>query len=188
MEVLNRLYTSINNLDRRQFYQLVVAILASIVLIMTMFTLFYWYKKSGLEEQFITINEQREDVKKILDRAAQVTYQRKEVEKLLEEDGSFKISGYFETVLKQLGLSSKKADTPRVQTQAEQGQYSLDILTASLRELSTKNVVELLSEIGKNPRLYVRELNLKKSRKVVNSLDVTISIAALQPAAIQARG
>jgi hypothetical protein len=47
--------------------------------------------------------------------------------------------------------------------------------------MTTKELTALLQELEKKQRIYINELDIKKITKPANALDITLSIATLQP-------
>lgn len=180
---LDQLYAWLNVLDERQFYQYLIGFFTILVFASGLIGWYYFYTVNRLEQKFSEINTQRQQVKKVLDRAERVRYQRKEVESMLAQDTGFKITRGFQELLDETGLGDKKVGTPTVQSQTEQN-YRIDTLTAQLNGITMEQLTQLLSKLAQNLRVYVRQVDMKRSKKIADTLEVTLTIATLQLAGV----
>jgi len=182
--LVNRFRLFIERLSAHQFYQGLAAIFAAIFLLSIIFGWAYYRTINQLTAEIEHINEQRVVAKKILERAQRVYYQRKEVDELLAQDPNFKIKGDFEELLSKLGLADKKKEDTKAESSGTEDGYSSDILRAHLEGITMKELTTLLQELEKNARLYLKELDIIKSKQPY-SLDAIITIATLQPVSKQ---
>jgi len=183
MEALKPLYTILAQLDSKRFYQYMGGFLG-ILLILSGLLVFYYYRSTNaLIKKIKRINTQREQAQEILGRTKSVVQQRQEVDTLLEEDTDFKIGGYFKEVLSKLGLTQKeKMET--TQTVEREDNYIEQSLNAKFVDMNMKDLTVLLEEIESNPRIYSRELEIKRSEKTPGTIDVTLVIATLLPTTV----
>jgi type II secretory pathway component PulM len=183
---VNRIRIFINNLSSQRFYQGIGIASGILLLLIGLFIWLYFSSINSLQEQLEHLNEQREVVKKILDKEQRVSSQRKEIDELLAKDKDFKIKIYFEDLLdNKLQLKNKISGAIKADSYPTEDGYSSDVLQAHLEGLSMKELVTLLQALESNQRLYFKDLDIIKSKKPVNTLDVTITIATLQPAVKQ---
>jgi hypothetical protein len=180
---ITRIRIFIDNLSTKQFYQALGAVLGGIVVLLCLFGWLYFRSLGSLKMELEHINEQRLVVKKILDRAQRVSSQRKEVDELLAREKDFKIKFYFDDLLETLQLKGKEKGDIKVDSYGTEDGYSSDALQAQFDGLTMKELVTLLQPLEKNQRLYFKELSITKSVKQPHTIDVSLSIATLQPAA-----
>lgn len=167
-------------IDARLFWQLLIGFLTSLTLIL-MFLVYRHYRTINLlQEDIEEINELRKKTRRILTQAHQVQTQRDTVKKLLESNLDFKIGGYFENLLNQLNLSTKK-EMDTISTIDRQDNYRENILNAKFVDMNMKELTELLAELDKNPLIFTKELDIMQSEKKPKTLDVTLTIATLEP-------
>lgn len=182
MHLATRIRVIIRDLTNQQFYQLLLGGLAVLITFSILFSWFYYRTINRIYTDIELINEQRSDIKKILGRAQRVSYQKKEVDKLLAQDKNFKIKGYLQTILTQLNLWDKKTDMSGIQFVDDKDGYITDTIKLELATISMKDLTELLQVLEKNPRLYLKNVEIKKSKKTNGTtLDAIIGIATLQP-------
>lgn len=170
----------VTSLDRQALYRFMGGIVAVIVLLILLVCyLRYSYIEQGLT-RLADINEQREKIKLIVTSAERVKKQREEVDAMLAKDESFTISGYLETVLKKLHLSDKTTIGEHSQVDRENG-YRESTRKIRLTGMNMKQVCELLRELEQNERIYTKELEITRSSRQPQTIDVMLSVATLEP-------
>ena len=182
MEALENIKTFIDELDQKTFYKYLGIALGVITLCVILLMARHYSHINYLKQRINTINGFREDAKQILDKAQYVQQQRKEVDAMLAKDEDFKIIGYFEDLLTKLGLSDKKGVYTPSRIDRDK-QYQESILNATFTGMNMKQVSQLLEEIEKNERIYAKQLEIIKSEKPPRSVNVSLTIATLQPKA-----
>ena len=165
MEFIQKLQLFFDQLDETRFYQYVSIFLVTVGLIMAGLMFQYYRTISSLKKQITAINETREEVRVLLDKAQHVKKEQKDVDEIIALDPNFKIAGYFEEVLTKLGLASKKASKLEVTSPAQEGKYQESVLNARFSDMSMKELTELLKEIEQNKRVFAKELEITTSKK-----------------------
>jgi hypothetical protein len=146
--------------------------------------LIYWQysKTNDLRKKLVAANKQRSEVREILTQDQVVKYQKEIVDRTLKQRKHFKLQDYFENTVQKLRLqNSLKKSTPSVSNLEglrAQG-YSEARVDASLVNLNTKQLVELLDEIEQNTIIYIKNLEINRSGKAP-VIDVMLTIATLQ--------
>ncbi|MBS1986399.1 hypothetical protein JST99_00490 [Candidatus Dependentiae bacterium] len=180
MKWLESIQTYVTSLDRQQLYRLMGGIAGAIaLLIFLVLYLRHSYIEQGFT-QLVDINEQREKIKIIATRAERVKKQRQEVDAMLAKDESFTISGYLEMVLKKLHLSDKTTIGEHSQVDLENG-YRESTRKIILSGMNMKQLSELLRELEQNERIYTKELEITRSSRQPQTIDVMLSVATLEP-------
>jgi len=172
--------TYITGLDRQHLYRFMGGVLVGILVIIL---LVGYIRYSYIEQstaRLNDINEQRERIKIILTSAQRVKKQRQEVDAMLAKDENFTISGYLETVLKKLHLSDKTTIGEHFQVDLENG-YRESTRNIKLTGMNMKEVCELLRELEQNERIYMKELEITRSSRQPQTIDVMLSVATLEP-------
>ncbi len=180
MEIIDKIYSYISNLEEKRFYQYSAGILGFITLLMFAFMFQYYRSVRFLKSEIVRINESREKVQTILDKGQIVKREQREIDAILAKDKNFKIAGYFEDLLAKLGLSDKKASL-EVTTPAGEGKYQETILTGKFTGMTMKELTQLLQELELNKRVFIKELEITASQKIPNTIEATLVVATLEP-------
>jgi len=181
MKFLNKIREKIQNVDEKDFYKYLFIFFSVFVLIILGLILFYYLKINSLKESIEDINQMREtDVRNILMRSEKVRKQRQEVNNLLAKDPGFKILGYYQSLLRELDLTKYfKIATPRPKKLNDT--YRESELIAELAGMNMEQLCRLLQALEDNARITVKSLLIKKSQKTSRAIDVSLTIATLQP-------
>ena len=183
MEFINKIQNFIEKLDKKEFSIYIGSILG-VVLILISFILFNHYRTlNNLQRKISNINEEREATQKVIEKSQYVKKQQETVNAILAQDENFKISGYFQGVLSGLGLENKKGMEQVTSNPRADGNYTETILTAQFSGMNMKQLCELLRKIEEKKRIYSKNLEVTRSKKTPQSLDVSLTIATLQPQA-----
>ena len=180
MKIVNTLYTYLNSLEKKQFYQYIGGLIAIVVILCGGIIFNYYRVTRYLKSEINHLNEQREEIRSILDKARLVKKEQKEIDSILAKDENFKIAGYFEDLLGKLGLSDKTSGKPEITTPTQEGNYQESILQAKFIGITMKNLTELLQEIELNKRVFSKELDIRISQKLPGTIDVTLTIGTLE--------
>ncbi len=181
MEFLNKIQSYLTSLDQKRFYQYIGGALGIVAVVMLLLMFQYYRKISSLKSTIATTNEEREEVKKILDKARQIKKDQKEIDAILAQNPNFKIAGYFEDLTSRLGLAQKRSSVEEVSTVVSEGKYQESVLQAKFTSITMKDLAQLLQEIELNKRVFTKELDITKAQKQANSIDVSLTIATLEP-------
>ncbi|TET34787.1 hypothetical protein E3J61_02380 [Candidatus Dependentiae bacterium] len=182
MEIIDKIYTYISNLDEKRFYQYLIGFLCTIGLLMLLIMFQYYRSVSSLKSEIAQINVAREQARTILDKGQIVKKEQREIDAIIAKDENFKIGQYFEDLLAKLGLSNKvDKDSLEVSSPEREGKYREEVLTAKFSGMTMKELTELLQELEFNKRVFTKELEITASQKPPNSIDVTLTIATLEP-------
>lgn len=181
MEFIEKIQAYLTQMDENKFYQYLLIFLIIVGTLMGGLMFYYYRTTKNLKRQILGINDTREEVRLLLDKAQHVKTEQKEVDELIAQDPNFKIAGYFEDVITKLGLSSKKASKLEVTSPAREGRYQESILNARFSDMTMQELTELLKEIEQNRRVFTKELEITASKKTPNTIDVNLVIATLEP-------
>lgn len=170
------------SLNKKDFKRYAIVYLLSVIGLVALLIFWQSSKANAIKKKINQTNNQRVETREILTQDQAVQKQKKLVDQTLKERKNFKLQHFFGLIIKQLKLQNnlKKSD-PFVSNleQLRSSGYSEVRVEASLVNLNTKQLVELLEEIEKNPIIYVKYLEITKSGKAP-AIDVLITIATLQ--------
>ncbi len=112
MTVLDQIKDYIESLESKHFKQYTLGLCSFLLFASSLLVYRYYSKINTLKKRIATINKKRKEVKDILERYEIVKIQQTEVDTLLAKDKDFKIGGYFNDVIKKLGLQQNKTRDP----------------------------------------------------------------------------
>jgi hypothetical protein len=181
MKVFNTIKQLIASLDKKQFYYVLSGVLVGILCLMAFIMYYQSSRVDYWKKRIRDANEYREGVKAIIAKDLSVSSQRDEVDKMLNENPDFKIDGYFAELLTKFKLIDGHA-TQRTVSYADRGdsKYREVLLNAKFDTMNMRQLCELLDAVEQNKRIYTKELEIIKSKKVPNTIDVNLTIATLQ--------
>ncbi len=180
MKLINNLYDTIHQLDSKEFQRYTLIFLGVCVLLFIGLSVQLYRITSTLSERIVQINDEREDtVQEILEYGADITHQQEELNRILSEELDFKIAGYFDNLLQDLGIANKKVsiETPS-QTRIDDT-YRESTLRAKFDGMNMKELTELLQRLEKNRRIATKQLEVTQSPKQSGLLQVQITIATM---------
>ena len=178
MIVIENIKNYLKNIQEKTFYQYLAGVVGVIVVLCGLIFFLYFRSISNLKQEISNLNDSRDRAKEILDQAEKVQKQRTAVDTILAQEPDFKIAGYISDLLAKKGLK------PTQETAADgyqEGNYLEKLLTIQLQEISMRDLTELLDEIEQKERLYLKEIDINKSKKSPKTIDVTMTIATLLP-------
>ena len=180
MTFFDNIQTRIAALDEKTWYQY-LAIAAGVLLLMIGLILYFYFSSvSKWKDQITEINEQRLEAKRLLDKAEKVYKERAEVTAILAEDPNFKIKEYIQDVLEKIGIfGNVNAENVVIISRADR--YQEHTATYQINGITMKQLTEFLNEIDENKRVFTKELDISKSKKIPRTIDVDIKISTLMP-------
>lgn len=182
MNILKSLQAHISKLDLKTFYIYCGAAAGATLLIIILMIFRFYSAVDTIKKEIDTVNEQREEIQKVLEQHLRVQKQRRAVDEMLKKDEDFKIGGYFRELIAGLGLENKKSvEQAPQQNQTADDKYIEISLSAEFSGMDMKEVCEILNKIDEKERIYTKELNIARSKKIPQKLDVGLVIATLQP-------
>lgn len=181
MELFNNIRNYITNLDQKEFYKITGIALGAVLVIMLGIMYYTHTRVSYWRKRINVINEERDEIRTILEKDQLVTGQRAQVNAMLTENPDFKIQGYFTDLVNKLGFTGNKAPTtsPSLGDRDDQ-EYREALLNAKFDAINMKQLCELLDELEHYDRIYIKELEIIKSKKVADAITVNLTIATLQ--------
>jgi len=174
--ILEKAREYVAGLEENELNRYIVIVIGIIVLLM-MTLLFYHYRTvSNYRLRIKKINQLREEkVQDILARAEYLEKQREEINTILAEDKNFKTIWYFDRVKQKLQLTNKEVREQLSQIERTD-QYLESILNVTFDDIDMKQVTELLKELEENKRIFIKKLDIAKSKKIPQKLEVSMTI------------
>lgn len=182
MKIFKSLQEHISKLELKIFYIYCAAIAAATIIFIGGMIWRFYSKIDDIKRSIETVNEQRDEVQKILEKLSSVTKQRKAVDELLKQNKDFTIGGYFKDLVSELRLEQKKGtEHPIVHHPTPDEKYIEATLSAEFSGIDMKELCDLLEKIEQNELVYTKELSITRSKKTANKIDISLMIATLQP-------
>lgn len=178
LHVIKKYLEYIETLDTQKIIQIVIGICLSIGIMWGVYTWRYIAITKKLQKSLNVLNQQREEARILREKMLQVQNQRQSVDRMLEQEKDFKIAGYMTDLLTKLKLSEKKRMAETSQTDVQET-YKETEMTLSLIDMNMQQLVELLYAIEQKERLYIKRLEIERSKKQPSSIEVQINIATL---------
>lgn len=179
MTFFDKIYAFISSISPREFQWYSLAVFGSIFLFIAFTDIQFYRKSRALLKKIKTLNDDREErVKTILTQGAFIKQQQEEMNRILSEDLDFKIAGYCNALLKKMGLLNKKITETATQADIDQT-HRESTLQIRLEELNMKDLAELLQEFENNKRICIKHLDIAKSSKNPNTIDVLLTITTM---------
>lgn len=180
MTFFETLETRISQLDKKTWYTY-LAITGGILFAIIGAILFFYYSSvSRWEQRIAEINESRQEAKRLLDKAERVHKERAQITALLEQDPNFKILEYIRDVLERTGIAGNVSAESVVPTTGDDN-YQVNVATYQIMGITMRQLTEFLNELEKNPRVFTKELDISKSKKIPRTIDVGVTIATIMP-------
>ncbi len=170
----------IQDLDKKEFQRYLMIFFGIFYALIALLLYFQKRQMWNLEAKLKRVNQQRDEVRSILQEHALINQQRAAVDAILAKDKNFKLPQYFDLLTKHLGLFGYMSKEPVVSEHDLNNGYDEVQLDSAFKDLDIKQVTDLLYKIEQNDRVYTKEIALAKSPKAPK-LDVSLVIATLQP-------
>lgn len=180
MKIMQQIQDVLDAIDTKDFYKYIGGIVVVIVLIFCLLVYRFYSNVNYYKSELNTINNQREEIRDLLEIAALTKEQKQSINALLESDPDFKIAGYFKKVLDQLGLTQKETSSTVVPQERGEQDYNEIVLSAKFTDMTMKELTELLNVLEKNKRIYTKDLEIQRSKKAPKTIEVQLTIATLQ--------
>lgn len=183
MSFFEHIQQRITALDEKNWYQY-LAIAGSIFLVLIGVILFLYFRSiHNWQAELEAINELRQETRRIVTKAIHVQKEKAEITSLLEEDPYFKIQPHVQEALEQAGISMEQnvSAVQKIISTPREDNYLENVATYQLTRITMKQLTEFLTIINQNKRLFIKELEISKSKKFPHTIDVDIKIAAMMP-------
>jgi len=181
MILFKKLNTRLESLSAKTF-SIIGGILISITIAIGGLIIFWHFNAiNHLYEQLEEINALRKDrIQPLLIRAKRVRKEHEKVDALLAQDPNFKIGEVIENILTELHLIDNAVTRNYAETEREE-KYIERVLSMRLENIDMKQLAQLLERIESNQRITMNTIEIVKSKKKLNKLEVSLTIAELQP-------
>lgn len=176
--MLDSIKNYILQLDEKTFYVYLGSLLTAIVFMVSFGIYMHFNAIEDIKEELIQLNDQREEATQLFEKLKEVKQQEKTVDTIIKNDPDFKLGGYLNTLITKLSLQDKITERSSSSIDRE-GKYRESILNIRFSSMNIKLITELLSEIENNQRVYVKSLDIIRSKNPM-LLDGTLIIGTLQ--------
>lgn len=183
MKYFDILKDKLSKLDEKQFYTYTATALGILFVIIIFVIIYYFRSANYYKRQLKELNTLRtSQVKQLLTTAERIKRQKEKLDALLKEDPDFILTQYLENTLTKLRLNEHK-DISQPKNINIDEKYTENTVEFTLNDINMKQLVEFLEEIESNKRVYIKKLEIAKSKTTPNTLETHITIATLFPKA-----
>lgn len=178
-EFIQKITGFLSELSDKEIKRYSIVVLGLVTALLLLGTYNYYRSAEQIKKQIKRMNSTRKDVKALLGKYDQIKKQKAKVDELINQDKAFKLKRHFDDIIKSLDIPYllEKEPTP-VENETKKG-YKEISLTASFHRANMKQLAELLSKIEQNKRVYIKKLDITKSKHSA-TLSFVIVIATLQ--------
>lgn len=179
MKWLDSLQSYLDNLDRKSFRNYSLAFFAVFMIAFSYLIYNFYSNVHSLKSKINVLNRKRRNVTELLQQYELVQKQKKQVEEILNKEKDFKIKQFFDEKLTKLGIIQNKKSADDSEGESIEG-YTERKLDAVIENINTKQLAELLEELERTDRIYLKEVDIEKNKETP-TITAHIIIATLEP-------
>ncbi len=179
MEFLHPIRDFIKGLEEADYYKYFGAFFGGFLLLFGLLVYIHYSKVHKYQNALKRVESLRSQTKKIVSDYKVVLAQREKVEEILEQNKDFRIGEAYQSIVQKVGLASRMHDVSAPTTGESISGKTEVLVTSHFSGINMKQLTDLLSEIAAVQRLYVKELDIKKSPQS-QTVDVDITVATLE--------
>lgn len=181
MKLLDTLNIFFSRLDKKRFYTYIIIYSVICALAIAIMIYYYYSSTRELQKKIRGLNDSREEVLEILEKAVLIKQQQTIVEEMLAKDPNFKIQGTFERILANRNLLNKRPNPGEVSVTDLEDNYRRNELSVKLDDMTMQELTQLLEDIEKNPRIATEKLDISRSKNNPKTIEVSLTISTLLP-------
>lgn len=167
----------IQSLDRRDFLLYSSIYVGLSLLLVGGIVVRHVYLMQEAQSKVKLLQNARRDVQKVLTKFNEVDQQRKKIDILLK-DKSFYIQKYFQGIAQKVNVAQHSSE--KVSKQKVEEGYLEESLSINLKQVTTKQLCELLQDIEEEQRIFIKFIEITKTSNT-RKIDVSMTIATLIP-------
>ena len=183
MTVITKLKLFIKNLEAKELYLYIAGYFAILFLLFGILIYIHVSKKhtytdpqSGL---FSILNKNRTETQKLLTRQKTIQKERDKVEEILSQNKAFNIKETYLDIINRPNLNLTQSQEPTSgKGQTIAGKTEI-ILVAHLKDITMKQLTDLLSALGEIPQIYPKDLVIDRVDKM-QRINADLTIATLE--------
>ena len=173
--IIENIYNIDSSTARKYMFGYIGIIIFLSILIQVMFIL----KSNKINKHGILILEKKNKIKQLIDEKNKIDELKDKIDNILKKEIEFKLKDYIMSFLQQKNFISNllsSSDIPKEEIiKPGYREVSMDL---ELQNLSTMQIIEILSLLEENLRVYLKDVELIKSDDAL--LKLKINIAALE--------
>lgn len=173
MEILIKTIHYIQNLNKKQLEQHIIAVLAGIALLAGIFTYFIYIESNSLLKEFKKVEDLSKKSVQILADNARLQRDAQYIQDLFDQSKDFMIKSYFETFCKEEQLTPEPGWTTR--TEEPNDRYEETSLTAIFKGQTMEKLVKILSILEKKEIIYFKNITIKNESSKKISFELTLA-------------
>ncbi|MCK4650770.1 hypothetical protein KAT08_01215 [Candidatus Babeliales bacterium] len=174
MKVLNQLTDYIQNLKEKDFKKYLTIFLIVTVFLAVGTTYYFYDKNNKLILQIKKLDGLIKQTIKLIKEHKTIKGKEKQLEKLLEKNKDFDIRSFFESFCKEKHITPEPAwDTTTIPLESDK--FDEIELTATLKNLTTQKLVEIIQSLNKKEIIYIKEITITNEKNKTITIDITLA-------------
>jgi hypothetical protein len=173
MELLLRVTTYIQKLNKKDFEKKVYMCLGVVVFIVVGMTYYIYSKSTELAGQIKRLEGFANKTVRIREEYNDMQEKEEQLEELLNENKNFNIKVYFEQFCKDISMTPEPGWNTSIESINEK--FDEIILPATFKGQSTEKLVTILEEIDKKEIVYIKDVSIRTEKDKKLLFDVTIA-------------
>jgi hypothetical protein len=180
MSFLEKWKATLDSLEEQKLLQYLFLFVGVVFFVLLLLILYYFYVRSGWNSELEDLNSIRSSkVRMVLTKDQKLKQQEIEVNEMLAKDRDFLIGGYVEKVIKELNLLNKVVSSNVLATTEKSANYNEISIEIVLTGIDMKELVSLMQKFEENKRVYLKKLDIAKSKVMPKKLEVSMILATL---------
>lgn len=175
----DKILNFLTKLSRKDFIRMLVAIISIVVLVSSALIYYFYYKKSYVTAEIKKIYTFKADTQKYIVLKKEIESQKEALSKNISENSKFKLVDFFDNIKDSLRLNNSIESTNIKINNIANSDYNEINLEISIKNINTKQLVDLMASIEESTRVYIKNITIKKANKLP-AIDVGMTITTLQ--------
>lgn len=178
MKFIDPVRKFIESKDQKEFFKYAVIAIGIIVALAIAIVWWSHIYIASAEEMIQDINNQREQVKKILTKHTYLEKEEREINAFIAKNPDFTILGYITQLLNQFGLTSNIPLEENISAGVGTNTYAEIISHVEIVDTDMQTVAKLFQEIEKEKRVSIKSIEITRAKPT--TVTVRLEIASLR--------
>lgn len=177
MKLLNILQEKLASFEKKEIVRFSFIYLAICIVIVAGIIGYFVYSIQEMKSKMTLLNKSRTAVQSIFTQYQVVKQQKNNVDEALKQNSNFNIARFFQDFIQKKNLTSQT--TTKISRQKLPNGYLEESLQATINQIDTKTMCEILSEIQQESIVYVVSVDVTK-QNFAKKINLSMTIATLR--------
>jgi hypothetical protein len=173
MDVLNKIATYIQNLDRKQFQRLLLISLLATAMIIGMLTYFVQQQKSDLIAYITQLHTLTDKSFKIIAENKKMAKEEQRLKEILDKNKDFSMKGFFEQFCREQNIVPEQGWDARTESVNEK--FDEMVLPATFKGLNTEKLTKIIEALDKKEIVYIKALTIRNDEEKKINAEITLA-------------